>query len=136
MPGYKHHGKNIKKLERITGKLMTDLVLEATAFDTLYDYAVALCRHYRLTSSFIRGTVRTLRSYAIEKYGRDWCQRYYETGGQYLATASQHLGVSPDRVVEHLMNNNIDLGLFTKKFFPKNSVKAYNFFYTRISRVG
>lgn len=133
MPQYKHHGKNIKKIERVSGLLISDLALEATAFDSLHDYAVEFCKHYRCSNKLIRGIRDAIRLYAVEKYGNGWAKRYYEKGGQYLAIAGLSLGVPPDRVIEHLMTNDIDLAVFTKLYFG-DAQKAYCFFFSRIER--
>ncbi|MCF7982275.1 MAG: hypothetical protein K9K86_09845 [Pseudomonadales bacterium] len=130
-----YHGKNIRILGDISHKPIPDLVLEATSFASVKDYARAFCRVYRLRSEFVGPITRTLRYYARQIHGAEWCRKRLDVGGKYMMIASRDLGVPTEAVIEHLIKNKINLMAWTSRVFD-SPAKAYSYFYTRIKRQG
>ena len=134
MPNNRYHGKVIVLVEGITKKQVRELALEATAFASVKDYARALCKTYHLGREFVIPITRTLRYYAKETWGEQWCKDMLDIGGKYIQIASRDLGVHSKDVVIHLRDNAIDIRTWCARLFPGSGGKAYSFFYMRIHR--
>lgn len=131
----KFYGKNINQLERRTQALLPQMVLEATGFPTLVDYAEALQRHfYPHSRTKTRSIVRTLRRYIKERYGQEWYEEYFTRRHYYLSRAGRYLGVPARDVLLHLQRCEIDIATFTRAAFPQCPEQAYNYFFTTLQR--
>lgn len=130
----KNYGKNINMMEKLSGKLMSELIEEAVCFGSIKDYAKAFVRVYNRAYRDIDRVMRTLREFAISTRGREWYKKNFDRGEKYLQKAAKCLGVPSHLVIEHIVTKEIDIVSLSHLLGFDNYIKAYNFFYTRCSR--
>ena len=130
----KNYGKNINFMERSSGKLISSLLDEAVCFGSLKIYAQDFVKIYRRGYRDVERIMTTLRIFAINTNGKEWYKKHFDRGEKYLSKAARYLGVPTYRVVAHIVEKDIDIKALSRAIFPKDYVKAYNFFYIRRSR--
>jgi hypothetical protein len=134
LPRNINYGKNINLMERLSDRHMSDLLEEAACFGSLKEYARDFVRIYNRGYRDVERFMTTLRVFAIKTRGRNWYRENFNIGERYLQVAAKWLGVSSYRVVEHIIENNIDISSLSHVVFSDDYIKAYNFFYTRCLR--
>jgi len=127
-----YRGKRIRQIERMLGKSMKSICLEATAFNTLDEYVSCIIDKHNLTSRNKEAFKRAIKRMTIEFYGYEFYRENMTMGGYYLRAARKYLGVTD--VLNHLRLNKIDLWVFSNILFPREARKAYSWFYNYYRR--
>lgn len=130
----KNYGKNINLMERLSDRLMNDLLEEAVCFGSLKEYARRFVLQYNRGYRDVERIMTTLRIFAIKTKGKDWYRNHFNVGERYLQVAAKWLGVSSFRVIEHIVEKKIDIASLSHAVFSDDYLKAYSFFYTRCLR--
>lgn len=128
----KGRGKIINRLERATGKTVLELIEEATAFESLWEYSRRLSIRYYIDSP--NSIARSLRRFIQDEKGKEWYTAYFTRGRHVLKRAGESIGVQPEHVIDHLIKHDIDLATLSREIDSINSTKIYNYLLSRISR--
>ena len=129
-------GKVIKWMETTSGMTIEDIIEEVVTFGSVQDYAEHFLKYYegRSKGKTLQSLSRTLRGYIQNTRGKDWYRMKF-TPERHIDRIAKYLGVSRDKVFDHMIENEMSLWNVISEIFPEaQKYKIYSFCYNRVKR--